>query len=172
MAKTSNLREFQEAILAKLKDATSHAGVESSSRLGVVVGSKKFLVNLSEVKEVLPVPPILTVPLTKPWFLGAANVRGNLYNITDLAQFLEMPPTPKSINNRILLLSTESTTQVALLVDSLVGLRSVQGMHLQSGSNDFKQLFSKQTYTDDDNNEWLELDIEALVHDKNFVQPT
>jgi twitching motility protein PilI len=99
-------------------------------------------------------------------------VRGNLYNISDLAQFLEMPPTPKSINNRILLLSTESTTQVALLVDSLVGLRSVQGMHLQPGSNDSNQLFSKQTYTDDDNNEWLELDIEALVHDKDFVQPT
>jgi len=172
VAKTSNLREFQEAILAKLKDATSHVGVESSSRLGVSVGSKKFLINLSEVKEVLPVPPILSVPLTKPWFLGAANVRGNLYNITDLAQFLEMPPTPKSINNRILLLSTESTTQVALLVDSLVGLRSVQGMHLQPGSNDSNQLFSKQTYTDDDNNEWLELDIEALVHDKDFVQPT
>lgn len=171
MAKTSNLREFQEAILAKLKDATSHVGVESSSRLGVVVGSKNFLINLSEVKEVLPVPPILSVPLTKPWFLGAANVRGNLYSITDLAQFLEMSPTPKSINNRILLLSTEMTTQVALLVDSLVGLRSVQGMHLRSANNDSKQLFSKQIYTDDDNNEWLELDTETLVQNKDFVQP-
>ena len=76
-----------------------------------------------------------------------------------------------SKNNRILLLSTESTAQVALLIDSLVGLRSVQGMHLQPDSNDSKQLFSKQTYTDDDNNEWLELDTEALVQNKEFVQP-
>lgn len=171
MAKTSNLREFQEAILAKLKDATSQVGVESSSRLGVVVGSKKYLINLSEVKEVLPVPPYLSVHLTKPWFLGVANVRGNLYSISDLAQFLGMPPTPKSINNRILLLSTESTTQVALLIDSLIGLRSVQGMRLKVADDEAKQLFGKQIYADDDSNEWLELDVEALVQSKDFVQP-
>ncbi|OYY80181.1 MAG: chemotaxis protein CheW, partial [Methylophilales bacterium 16-45-9] len=121
MAKSSNLREFQEAILAKLKDAANQVGVESSSRLGVVVGSKKYLVRLNEVREVLPVPPIVAVPLTKSWFLGTTNVRGNLYNVSDLAQFLEMPPTHKSVHNRILLLSTDTTSQVALLVDGLLG---------------------------------------------------
>lgn len=171
MAKTSNLREFQEAILAKLKDAASQVGVESTSRLGVVVGAKRFLINLSEVKEVLPVPPILAVPLTQPWFLGTANVRGNLYNVTDLAQFLEMPPTVKSVNNRILLLSTESTTQVALLVDGLAGLRNVQSMKAKSGDDESKQLFSKQILADDDGSEWLELDTELLVQDKRFIQP-
>jgi len=171
VAKTSNLREFQEAILAKLKDATSRVGIESSSRLGIIAGSKRFLVNLNEVKEVLPVPPYLSVHLTKPWFLGVANVRGNLYSISDLAQFLGLPPTPRSINNRILLLSTESTAQVALLIDSLVGLRSVQDMRLQSDSKESGQLFSKHAYTDSDNNEWLELDTEALVQNKDFIQP-
>lgn len=171
MAKTSNLREFQEAILAKLKDAASQVGVESTSRLGVLVGTKRFLINLNEVKEVLPVPPILSVPLTKPWFLGTANVRGNLYNVTDLAQFLEMPPTVKSLNNRILLLSTESTTQVALLVDGLAGLRNVQSMKARSGNDESKQLFSKQLLVDDDGSEWLELDTELLVQDKRFIQP-
>lgn len=171
MAKTSNLREFQEAILAKLKDAASQAGAESTSRLGVLAGSKRFLVNLNEVKEVLPVPPILTVPLTKSWFLGAANVRGNLYNVTDLAQFLGMPPTVKSVNNRIMLLSTESTTQVALLVDGLAGLRNVQGMKAKAGEDESKALFSRQMLADDDGGEWLELDTELLVQDKRFIQP-
>lgn len=171
MAKTSNLREFQEAILAKLKDAANHSGAESSSRLGVVVGSKRFLINLSEVKEVLPVPPILSVPLTKSWFLGTANVRGNLYNVSDLAQFLNMPATAKSVNNRIMLLSTETTAQVALLVDGLVGLRSVQEMHAEPSNDESEQLFSKQRLSDVDGNEWFELDTEVLVQDKNFIQP-
>lgn len=171
MAKTSNLREFQEAILAKLKDAANQVGTESSSRLGVVVGKKRFLINLNEVKEVLPVPPILSVPLTKSWFLGTTNVRGNLYNVSDLAQFLNMPPTAKSVNNRIMLLSTETTAQVALLVDGLVGLRSVQEMHAESDSDESRQLFSKQKLSDADGNEWYELDTEGLVQDKNFIQP-
>lgn len=170
MAQTSNLREFQEAILSKLKDAANQVGGESSSRLGVTVGDKRFLINLQDVKEVLPVPPMQLVPFTKPWFLGVANVRGNLYSISDLAQFMGMPATSKSTNNRILLLSTESTAQVALLVDSLIGLRSVQGMQLQS-AEDEADFFSLNFYKDAEGGDWLELDIEALVQNKNFVQP-
>lgn len=171
MAKTSNLREFQEAILAKLKDAASQTGGESTSRLGVTVGSKKYLVRLNEVREVLPVPPILQVPLTKPWFLGTANIRGNLYNVSDLAQFLGMPPTHKSLNNRILLLSTETTTQAALLIDSLVGLRNLQEMQSDVLAEDDQHHYAKQKLIDADENVWLELDIEGLVQDKNFIQP-
>lgn len=170
MAQTSNLREFQEAILSKLKDAASQVGGESSSRLGVNVGDKRFLINLQDVKEVLPVPPMQLVPFTQPWFLGVANVRGNLYSISDVAQFMGMQPTPKSMNNRILLLSTESTAQVALLVESLIGLRSIQGMQLQSAETD-AAYFSMNAYQDAEGGDWLELDVEALVQSKSFVQP-
>ena len=171
MAKTSNLREFQESILAKLKDAANLVGVESSSRLGVVVGSTRFLINLSDVKEVLPLPPILPVPLTQPWFLGTANVRGNLYNVSDLAHFMGMPPTTKSVNNRILLLSTDTTTQVALMVDTLVGLRSVKDMQPVMADADDARLYSSQKLTDAQGVLWHELDIETLVQDKDFIQP-
>ncbi len=171
MAQTSNLREFQEAILLKLKEATKLGSAESTSRLGVTSGAKRFLINLSEVKEVLPVPPYQQVPLTKPWFLGVANVRGNLYSISDLAQFMGMPPTHKSVNNRIILLSTETTAQVALVIESLVGLRSVEAMHVKPHHDELDRLYSKQAFVDDDNNEWFELDVEALVQNKDFIQP-
>ncbi len=172
MAKTSNLREFQEAILLRLKEVVEHGSGASTSRLGVTVGTRKFLINLNDVREVLPVPPLQTVPLTQPWFLGVANVRGNLYNITDLAQFIGMPPTPKSANNRILLLSSETTTQAAIVIGSLVGLRSVEAMQAKPIAGDGDIFFSKQAYEDVDNNDWFELDVEALVQDKEFIQPT
>lgn len=171
MAKTSNLREFQEAILLKLKEATKLGSAESTSRLGVTSGDKRFLINLTEVKEVLPVPPYQQVPLTKSWFLGVANIRGNLYSISDLAQFIGMPPTHKSVNNRIVLLSSETTVQVALVVENLVGLRSVEVMHAKPHHDELDRLFSKQVFVDDDSNEWFELDVEALVQNKDFIQP-
>jgi twitching motility protein PilI len=175
MAKTSNLREFQEAILLRLKEATAKGGAVSTSRLGVIVGSKRVLINLHEVSEVLPVPPMQHVPLTQPWFLGVANVRGNLYNITDLAQFMGLPPTPKSINNRIVLINSEVTTQVAVVIDSLVGLRSVEAMKRKPANknNKNKEVYlSGSSYEDVDKNEWFELNVEALVQDKVFIQPT
>jgi twitching motility protein PilI len=172
VAQTSSLREFQEAILLKLKEATQLGSAESTSRLGITSGDKRFLINLSEVKEVLPVPPYQHVPLTRSWFLGIANVRGNLYSISDLAQFMGMPPTHKSVNNRIVLLSTETTSQVALVIESLVGLRSVEAMRIKkSQRKELDRLYSKQAFVDDENNEWFELDVEALVQNKDFIQP-
>lgn len=172
MAKTSNLREFQEAILLRLKEATAKGSAVSTSRLGVIIGSKRVLINLNQVSEVLPVPPMQNVPLTLPWFLGVANVRGNLYNITDLAQFMGLPPTPKSTNNRIVLINSETTTQAAIVIDSLVGLRSIEAMISKPKTKNKEAFFSKNLYEDGDKNEWLELDIEALVQDKAFIQPT
>ena len=175
MAKTQTLRQFQESILLKLKEAAEHSGEVSTSRLGVTVGEKKLLINLSDVREVLPMPSVQTVPLTQPWFLGVANVRGNLYNVTDVAHFIGLLPTKKSANNRIILLSSETTTQVALMIDSLVGLRSVEAMQLKTiadNANDDDVFLSKKMYIDVDGNEWFELDIGALVQDKIFIQPT
>lgn len=171
MAKTSNLREFQEAILLRLKEVATQGAAVSSSRLGVTVGGKRLLVNLNDVREVIPVPPVQSVPLTQPWFLGVANIRGNLYNITDLAQFLGMPPTAKSSNTRILLLNSETTTQAALVIGSLVGLRSIDTMKAKDSATE-EVFFNKQTYEDAENNEWLEVDIDMLVRDKDFIQPT
>jgi twitching motility protein PilI len=172
MAKTSNLREFQEAILLRLKEATAKGSAVSTSRLGVIIGSKRVLINLNQVSEVLPVPPMQNVPLTLPWFLGVANVRGNLYNITDLAQFMGLPPTPKSMSNRIVLINSETTTQAAIVIDSLVGLRSVEAMKSKPKAKNKEAFFSKNWYEDVDGNEWLELDVEALVQDMAFIQPT
>ncbi len=171
MAKSSNLREFQESILLKLKEAASHGSTAASSRLGVTVGANNLLINLKDVTEVLPVPPLQPVPLTQAWFLGVANVRGNLYNVTDLAQFMGMPATPKSVNNRIVLINSETTTQAAVLVESLIGLRSIDVMSLKPSASDKSLVFSQQVYEDGDHKEWFEFEITELVKDKAFNQP-
>ena len=175
MAKTSNLREFQEAILQKLKEATSQGAAESTSRLGVMVGEYRLLINLTAVTEVLPVPTLRSVPLTQSWFLGVANVRGNLYNITDLLQFIGKPALPKTIHSRILLLSSLNTTQTALVVTSLVGLRNIESMKVKQKADierGLLDLLIKQVYEDENQQTWEELNIEALVQHQDFIQPT
>lgn len=169
MAKSS-LREFQEAILSKLKEATTQGATTSSSRLGVMLGDRRLLIDLRDIVEVLPVPAYQVVPFTQPWFLGVTNVRGVLYNLTDLAQFMRLPGLAKTVHNRILLLSSQNTTQTALLVTSLIGLRNTSDMQMkQDVENDD---FVRQVYIDAEQNEWIELDVEALVENEVFIQPT
>lgn len=152
------------------------------SRLGIVVGGQNVLINMTDVSEVLPVPTLQPVPLTKHWYLGVANVRGNLYSVTDLAQFLHWQSSAKTLSSRIVLLNSVKTTQAAILIDAVIGLRHLSSMRLLTeeqaepiqnawAQHDIR-CFSSQIYQDQDEKVWLILDVDALVQDARFVQPS
>ena len=81
----SSLREFQERLARRLAEAS---GAERRGLLGFQCGGDNWVIELAEAGEILPPPPLSTVPLTRPWFRGLANVRGTLYGVVDFAAFL------------------------------------------------------------------------------------
>jgi twitching motility protein PilI len=171
MSKQSQLREYQTNILARLENAKK-AGAESpAGYLGVVIGSKNVLVNLQEISETLPVVDIHRVPIVKPWFLGVANVRGVLYAINDLAQLLENSFTSISSNTRLLLMSDAVTSNVAFVVEKMIGLRNLNDMKPYELLLDDSECLKAQTYQDDENRVWHMLDCDKLIRSKEFATP-
>ena len=75
MAQRISLRDYQRELAERLRAADS---ARNASKLGLQVGAQRWLVDLAEASEVMPVPPITPLPLTRTWFRGVANVRGNL----------------------------------------------------------------------------------------------
>src|SRR5437660_8016794 len=76
-----NLRAFQQELATRLAAKTT-AQVEQS-RLGLACPGSQWLIRLADAGEVNAVPTVATVPLTRSWYLGIANIRGNLYSIID-----------------------------------------------------------------------------------------
>ncbi len=171
MAKQSLLREYQTSILARLEDAKKAGAEPPAGYLGVVIGSKNVLINLQEISETLPVMDIHRVPIVKPWFLGVANVRGVLYAINDLAQLLENTFTTISSNARLLLMSDAVTSNVAFVVDKMIGLRKLDEMKLRKEVAEETACLKMQTYQDEENRVWHILDCDKLVHSKEFATP-
>ena len=171
MSKQSQLREYQTNILARLENAKKAGAEAPAGYLGVIIGGKNVLVSLQEISETLPILDVQRVPLVKPWFLGVANVRGVLYAINDLAQLLENTFTNISSNARLLLISESVTSNVAFLVDKLVGLRKLDEMKLTDISIDDEICLKNQTYHDDENKLWYLLDCDKLVRSKEFTTP-
>jgi twitching motility protein PilI len=163
-----DLQAYQQDILARLKDL-SGSKATSSSRLGVKVGGYYGLVSLMDISEVLPVPDVIQVPLTHSWFMGMANVRGNLYALTDLAHFLGNEVRPLTHDSRILLAHARFGVNAGLLVDQLIGLRSVEEMQIQKQTQD-KQAWQLEHYKDANGQDWIELDLAALLGQKEFLQ--
>ena len=82
------------------------------------------MIDLVEAGEVIPVPPITPVPLTRPWFRGVANVRGNLYSVVDFAAFVGVGSVEVTERSRLVLLGERLRSAAALLVDRSLGLRN------------------------------------------------
>ena len=125
-----SLRDYQLALSQRLQSA--QAGARAASKLGVRMGGEAWLVDLMEAGEVMPVPSISPVPLAKPWFKGVANVRGNLYSVTDFSAFVGAQPIAISDQARLLLIAERFRAGAALLVERSLGLRNADNLQPQA----------------------------------------
>lgn len=93
--------------------------------IGFRVGDRDFVSGIDEVSEILmSAPPVTSIPATKSWLLGVANVRGNLIALVDLKQFLFEQRTHVTGRARVLVVR-QSGGNVGLLVDELLGQRNL-----------------------------------------------
>lgn len=169
MARTKlNLQAYQKDILARLKELTENTGAATASKLGVIINGANWLISLEDVSEVIPMPEITHVPQTQSWFMGMANVRGNLYGLTDLASFLSYPATKITANCRILLVHQKFDTNAGLLVERLVGLRSSEEMEKQDEIGEQPSWYVNQ-YKDSNNDTWHEMNVGVLLAQQEFM---
>jgi twitching motility protein PilI len=161
-----SLREYQLGLSERLQSA--EAGARVPSKLGLQVGGEGWLVELKDAGEVIPVPPISPVRLARPWFKGVANVRGNLYSVTDFPAFLGGEAVPASEHSRLLLISERFRSGAALLVERSLGLRNAEELQLQPSES--KSPWVRGHYVDAQGRSWKELDVAALIQDPAFLE--
>ena len=164
-----NLQTYQQDILARLKKVADDGQTVAISRLGISIAGRNYLVSLADVSEVVPLLEITKIPLTKPWFLGVANVRGNLSAVSDFASFLGETLTPLSSESRVLLAHSRFGINAGLLVERLIGLRDVNSMKVKRIAS-LEKPWQLNIYQDDSGKEWQEIDIGLLINEKEFLQ--
>ncbi len=167
MARRTGLREFQISVAERLRTASSRAAL--SSRLGFQVGSENWFVALHHVSEVIPVPSMVQVPRTQPWFRGVANVRGNLYSMVDFAAFQGRDPIGPGMERRVVLVSERLVGGSGLLVSRMLGLRNPEQFNAAAKPADAPPWMGA-AYTDAGGTRWLELDLPALVREQRFLE--
>lgn len=164
MARRSSLREFQENLARRLAEART---ADRRGLLGFQAGSESWLIDLAEAGEILPSPPLSTVPLTHPWYRGLANVRGTLYSVADLAQFHGERPTPIAGQARLLLVGARLGLHCALLVTHSVGLRSIDDFEEDPDAD--PRPWVARRLRDAQGRSWLQLDPAKLLAQPQFL---
>jgi len=165
-ARRARLRQYQEQLLERMQAARTSSGARAH-QLGVEIGAGRYLLDLVEAGEIVPLPPLAAVPLTQPWYLGLANVRGNLLGVVDLARYFDtgaFAPADARANApaagaRLVTFAPGLGFPCALLVGRVVGLRHAADMASAEGC-----------LRDAEGHEWTPLSLAALAREERFLQ--
>jgi twitching motility protein PilI len=163
-----DLRVFQQELAVRL--AAKTAGEVASSRLGLSCAGRQWLIRLADAGEVIATPQIVSVPLTKPWFLGVANIRGNLYGVVDFAGFLGQAATSAGGASRLLLFGPRAgDLRAGIVVPRVLGLRNLSALAPAEAEAGARDWFG-QRWADADGGHWQEIDLVRLAQDPEFLQ--
>ena len=167
MAKKGSLREFQAHLARRLAGAS---GQSAAGLLGIQAGSDYWLLRLADSGEIIPSPQLTSVPLTRPWFAGIANIRGNLHAVVDFSAFRGAEATAQNSSSRLLLIGTRYGSNAALLVTRMLGLRNVDDLTPAEAVADEGEPWASAAYTDKEKRHWRLLDVPGLLADERFLE--
>lgn len=120
------LRDYEQRSLAhavRLPEKKYNEGLWRG--VGYRVGKRRLVSDFREVVEIVPLPPVTPIPGAQPWLLGLGNLRGQLFPVVDLKQFMEGQRTVVHEGQRVLIMR-QAGGDVALAIDELYGQRSFE----------------------------------------------
>lgn len=165
MSASSSLRDYQRTLSARLLNPQS---APAAIWLGVESGGQSWLLDLADVGETLPRPPLHPVPLTRPWLLGVTNIRGDLHTLIDLGLFTGHAAATVTDQSRVVLVAARHRMFCGFLVDRVSGLfRADQFLEPVSGKTGQNWL---QTVERAETGEtWLRPEITGLLRTTAFL---
>jgi len=178
MANKEALKALQQRLAQRLQDARQQAPVRSW--LAVDIAGQGFLLPLDQAGEIFSPGAVHAVPHSRAWFIGVANLRGQLHGVVDLASFLGMPrsqplsagaPDAGRDPSRLVAFNAALQVNAALWVDRLLGLRNATALQLvQLDPAGDKPPFMGQTMRDEQGRVWYELNLAALAAEDAFLR--
>lgn len=162
-----SLRAYQRELVERTHAA--RAATEQQSRLlAVQAGQENFLFDLTQTGEIMSLSGLTRVPLTKPWFLGLTQCRGNLVGVVDLAGFLGKPVASSDQSGKLLIFASSLSQHCALHVSRVLGLIDVSTMRPQPAQPDAPE-WARMQYHDSKACSWTELDLAMLAQAPAFL---
>ena len=166
----SRLRQYQVQLLERMQ-AAKNGVTETGRELGVRIGGRLCLLDLTQISEIVPLQPVTPVPLARDWYLGLVNIRGNLTGVIDMARYQdqaagETPPAER----RLITFAPALGFNCALLAERVLGLRKLSDMEAAEASSDGAPLWRNQQFRDGEGQAWIRIDLAQLVRESRFSQ--
>ncbi|MCG6938323.1 MAG: chemotaxis protein CheW [Gammaproteobacteria bacterium] len=134
------------------------------------IGNSKLITSMSDVKEILDLPEVTTVPGVKSWVVGVANVRGSLLPIMDMKGFLLGDNIKQRHKGNVVVIDYKGFN-TGLVVEEIYGMRHFREADLTNDSPEVHENISpyvEYVYKQDDDR-WPVFDFNKLTQDRRFA---
>ena len=125
MSKRKSLRAYQDSILEKMEAARSSDVGQMQLLFGFSAAGKNFLISGKDILEMASPTKLEPMPVAKPWAVGAANVKGSVYSVTDFSALMGSELIKAG---KFLLLAPELMAGAALRIESFNGLYELKDL--------------------------------------------
>ena len=105
--------------------------ISSADRYSILgISEQNFAVEISNVKEVIPLPKITPVPNVHESIIGVFNLRGQIHSILDLRVLLKLEVNSITDKNFIVLLEWEDF-KFGVIVDRVLDVMQLESNKIQ-----------------------------------------
>ena len=172
MASREALRAFQSRLANRLQEARTTGA--AAAWLAVEAADSKYLFPLNHAGEIFPWRTVQSVPHARDWFLGVVNLRGGVSGVVDLGAFVtHSPPAHRSdlaqSQCRLVAFSDALNINCVVLIDKLLGLRSVESFVASVAPSAGAPEFFGHSYVDSQGASWQEINLQALSLNSQFL---
>lgn len=95
------------------------AGVATTTVLAFAEGSEKFAIDIAQIVEVLPLPPVTPLPGALPEVLGLVNLRGEFLTVVGIGRLLGIERERDAAAGSYLLVLRGDNRRLGLRVDAV-----------------------------------------------------
>jgi purine-binding chemotaxis protein CheW len=111
----------------KAEATSSHLPLEV---VEFVLGLEHYGIESHHIREIHPLSEFTPLPCTPAFVLGLVNVRGQILSVINLKRLFDLPETGLADRKKIIIVHADHT-ELGILADAIVGLRSITREELQ-----------------------------------------
>ena len=131
------------------------------------LASETYAVELTSVREIIPLKELTPVPCTPPFVLGLINIRGQLLSVISIKKFFQLPEKGLTDLNKVIVVSVGGF-EIGILADAILTVKTILLSEIQPAIHTFTGI-QAQYLKGITHDQTILLDLQALVTDQKLI---
>ncbi len=131
------------------------------------LASETYGIELTSVREIIPLKELTPVPCTPPFVLGLINIRGQLLSVISLKKFFQLPEKGLTDLNKVIVVSVGGF-EIGILADAILTVKTILLSEIQPAIHTFTGIHA-QYLKGITREQTILLNLQELVTDQKLI---